>query len=173
MFASSKNSRLWLLTFGILLVAARPSIAQDKWTVLDPDLETVPPRKMLSIYLLAEAQKHFDARKAEVAALKTPNDVRKRQAILKARMIEALGVFPNKTPLNAMLVGKEQRDGYRIEKIIYESRPHHHVTATFIRDSGFSVTTSQNQDAYILPAHHVGGMHVDQLPKKRRALTAL
>ena len=71
---------------------------------------------MLSTFLLSAAQKHFDAGKAEVANLKTPADVRQRQQILKARMIAALGGFPKKTPLKRQVVGKERRDGYRIEK---------------------------------------------------------
>jgi cephalosporin-C deacetylase-like acetyl esterase len=108
--------------------------AQTDWAVLDA--KTDAPRKMLHRYLLAEAQKHFDARRAEIATLKTPDDVRKRQAMLRTRMIEALGGFPAKTPLNALVVGKEQRDGYRIEKVIYESRPSHHVTATLYLPDG-------------------------------------
>src|ERR1044072_7244142 len=85
-----------------LLFASAPyAHAQPDWNVLPADSA---PRKMLSKYLLAEAQKHFDARRAEVAALKTPDDVKKRQALLKARMIEALGGFPAKTPLNATIV---------------------------------------------------------------------
>lgn len=51
-------------------------------------------------------------------------------------MIEALGGFPEKTPLRPQVVGKEQRDGYRIEKLIYESRPNHHVTATLYLPDG-------------------------------------
>ncbi len=125
--------RGFILSLAVLLVATSAGLAQNDFTVLSAESA---PRKMLSAYLLAEAQKHFDARKAEVAALKSPDDVRKRQAILKARMIEALGGFPDKTPLNAKTVGKEERDGYRIEKVIYESRPNHHVTATLYLPDG-------------------------------------
>ena len=41
---------------------------------------------MLSSYLKAEAQKAFDARRAAVAALKTPDDVARRQRELKAQV---------------------------------------------------------------------------------------
>lgn len=107
--------------------------AQDPRNVLD---EKTSPGKMLHAYLMAECKKHFDARRAEVAKLKTPDDIRKRQEMLKSRMLDALGGFPDKTPLNAKIVGKEQRDGYRIERIVYESRPHHHVTATLYLPAG-------------------------------------
>jgi cephalosporin-C deacetylase-like acetyl esterase len=109
--------------------------AEDDLSVLPPGTEPAP-RKMLYGYLLAQAGKHFDARRAAIAALKTPEDVRKRQRELKARFVEALGGFPEKTPLGARTVGRQQRDGYRIEKVIYESRPQHHVTATLYLPDG-------------------------------------
>jgi len=43
--------------------------------------------------------------------------------------VQRLGGFPKRTPLNARVVGTLKSDGYRIEKVIFESRPHHHVTA--------------------------------------------
>lgn len=117
------------------LVVVAPSAAQENLTVLPPD-DAAPPRRMLRAYLLAEAQKHFDARRAAVAALTTPDDLRQRQHELKARFREALGDFPDRTPLNPRVVGAERRDGYRIEKVIYESRPDHHVTATLYLPDG-------------------------------------
>jgi cephalosporin-C deacetylase-like acetyl esterase len=84
---------------------------------------------MLYRYLLAEAQKHFDARRQLVGRLTTPAEIKKRQGELKAKFVAALGGFPDKTPLNAQVVGKLAGDGFRVEKVIYESRPNHHVTA--------------------------------------------
>lgn len=94
------------------------------------------PRKMLYAHLLAEAQKHFDARRKAVAALKTPDDVRRRQEALRAKFIEAIGGFPAKTPLNGRVVGTLERGDYRVEKVIYESRPNHHVTAALYLPRG-------------------------------------
>ena len=109
--------------------------AADSLDVLASGGET-PPNRMLRAYLLAEAQKHFDARKATVEGLKTREAVADRQRELRTKFVEALGGFPEKTPLNAKVVGKEDRDGYRVEKIIYESRPNHHVTATLYLPAG-------------------------------------
>lgn len=119
-----------------VVVLAIFTFAPSVWAQNDGKDAKSSPRKMLSAYLLAEAQKHFDARRAEVANLKTPDDVRRRQQLLKTRMIEALGGFPDKTPLKPQIVGKVQRDGYSIEKVIYESRPNHHVTATLYLPDG-------------------------------------
>jgi dienelactone hydrolase len=125
-------------TIAVLVVAlfVSPLAAQENLTVLQTKANESPPRKLLSVYLLGEAQKAFDARRAVVAALKTPDDVRKRQQELRAKFIEVLGGFPEKTPLNAKVVGKEKRDGYSFERVIYESRPHHHVTATLYLPDG-------------------------------------
>src|SRR5688572_12837853 len=112
----------------VALVPAVPAAADDL-TVLPVNPGETPPRRQLHAFLLAECQKHFDARKAAVENLKTPADVAKRQVELRAKFVAALGGFPDKTPLNARTVGTLKRPGYRIEKVIYESRPEHHVTA--------------------------------------------
>jgi dienelactone hydrolase/pimeloyl-ACP methyl ester carboxylesterase len=123
-----------LLTFALLLAAA-PVAADDDLTVLKAGGGNPPPR-MLRAYLLAQTQKAFDARRAAVATLKTPDDVWKRQKELRAKFIAALGGFPDKTPLNAHVVGTNKRDGYRVERVVYESRPDHHVTATLYLPDG-------------------------------------
>src|SRR5689334_638874 len=117
------------LTVLALLTCAAAAPAQEDLKVLKADAGEVPPPKMLYAYLQGQARKLFDARRQAVAALKTPEDVRKRQQELKARFIEALGGLPEKTPLNPRVVGTLERDGYRVERVVYESRPNHHVTA--------------------------------------------
>ncbi len=107
--------------------------SQERLTVFEPDEQ---PKKMLETWLLGECGKHFETRRKAVADLKTPDDVRRRQQDLRTRFIAALGGFPEKTPLNARVVAKAERDGYRIEKVIYESRPNHHVTAILYLPEG-------------------------------------
>jgi cephalosporin-C deacetylase-like acetyl esterase len=51
------------------------------------------------------------------------------RATFRARFIEGLGGLPARTPLNARVAGTLERDGYRIEKIIFESQPGFFVTA--------------------------------------------
>ncbi len=124
---------LALLTIALLSGAV---VAADDLTVLNPDAKGTPPRKLLHTYLLAECDKHFATRKLEVEKLKNPADVAARQKALHAKFVEALGGFPEKTPLNAKTVGTLKRDGYSIEKVIYESRPDHHVTANLYLPEG-------------------------------------
>jgi len=94
------------------------------------------PRKMLTAYLQGECGKAFEARRRDVAALKSEDDLRKRQNLLRAAFIEALGGYPEKTPLNARVVGTVKDNGFRVEKVIYESRPAHHVTGALYIPEG-------------------------------------
>ena len=52
-----------------------------------------------------------------------------RRSELRAKMLERIGVFPERTPLNAKNTDAVARDGYRMEKIVFESRPGAYVTA--------------------------------------------
>jgi dienelactone hydrolase len=111
-------------------------VAADDLTVLKPSKGETPPKKLLHAHQLAECDKHFALRKAEIEKLKTPADVAARQKALHARFVDSLGGFPEKTPLNAKTVGTLKRDGYTIDKVIYESRPEHHVTANLYLPEG-------------------------------------
>jgi dienelactone hydrolase/pimeloyl-ACP methyl ester carboxylesterase len=124
------------LVAAALCVLSPLVVAADDLTVLKPGPDDTPPRKLLHAALLAECRKHFETRKAEVEKLKTPAEIAARQTALKAKFIEAIGGFPEKTPLNPKVVGTLKRDGYRIEKVIYESRPDHHVTANLYIPEG-------------------------------------
>jgi dienelactone hydrolase len=86
--------------------------------------------------LRAECGKALEARRLVVAALRTPEDVRKRQEELRRRFVEALGGFPERTPLNARVVGGLRGEGHRVEKVIYESRPGHAVTGNVYLPEG-------------------------------------
>lgn len=52
-----------------------------------------------------------------------------RRAAMHARYVEAIGGFPARTPLNPQVRDTVVRDGYRVEKVIYESLPGVYVTA--------------------------------------------
>lgn len=116
-----------------VLTSAAVAAAQEDLHVLRPD---DGQKKMLYNYLEGQARKHFEARRQAVGLLKSPDDVRRRQEDLKAKFIDALGGLPERTPLNAQVIGKDMREGYSVERIIYESRPSHHVTALFYLPEG-------------------------------------
>ena len=86
-------------------------------------------RNMLPAYLNRLGMALLDERGARIAQLSTSQEVAARKALLRERMLKAIGGLPERTPLNARVVGGLDRDGYRIEKVIFESQPRFYVTA--------------------------------------------
>jgi dienelactone hydrolase/pimeloyl-ACP methyl ester carboxylesterase len=127
------SRRILWLALGVGHVAAvevrEAAAAADAPGSQGANAEEPAPSDMLKRYLLREAKLRFDARRKAIAAIKTPADVEQRQKALRAFFVLSLGDMPERTPLNPQVVGTLKRDGYRVEKIIFESRPRHHVTA--------------------------------------------
>src|ERR1035437_3182414 len=84
---------------------------------------------MVDRYLTGVAQESWKQRAAAIAAIRTPEQVRVRQQYVREKFIELLGGFPEKTPLNPRIAAGFPREGYRVEKLIYESLPNLYVTA--------------------------------------------
>ena len=87
-------------------------------------------RRMLPDWLRHQADEKLDARARTVAGIHTPAELAARRAYMREHMNAVLGGFPARTPLNARVVGTVDLDGYRIEKIIFESQPRFYVTAS-------------------------------------------
>lgn len=83
----------------------------------------------LYAHLRQEAYTALDRRTEAYEQLKTPAQIRDYQQRLRDFFVEQLGGFPERTPLNARTVRTIPADGYRIENVIFESQPNHHVTA--------------------------------------------
>ena len=80
-------------------------------------------------YLRALADGQFADAEAERTAMDSAEAVRKRRESAQEYFFDALGGLPETdAPLNAELTGTVERDGYTIEKVIFESLPGFHVT---------------------------------------------
>jgi dienelactone hydrolase len=121
-----RHLAIWSL--GLTLCAAN---AQDL-NVLPPSPPvpkgTNAPLAMLDAYLKAAAFAALDKRKADYEKVKTPEQVAAWQQQRREFFERQLGGFPKRTPLNAKVTGKMEADDYRVEKIVFESEPKHHVT---------------------------------------------
>ncbi|HNV21893.1 MAG TPA: acetylxylan esterase [Candidatus Hydrogenedentes bacterium] len=102
--------------------------AQENLAVLEARPGQPAPGEMLYTSLQRDVDAALDRRQDRYGQLKTADDVAACQQELKAFFIEQLGGFPERTPLNARTVATLDRDGYRIEKVMFESRPGFHVT---------------------------------------------
>ncbi len=104
------------------------------------DLNCLPEAERAEAALYAQLQPEAaaaqDRRNEAYEQLKTPDDIRAYQQRLREFFIRQLGGLPERTPLNAVTVGTIEGEGYRIEKVIFESQPQHHVTANLYLPDG-------------------------------------
>jgi len=84
---------------------------------------------LLYDHLTEKAIPLFQAAQKERAKVQSPEQWRKRRRWIVETFKRCIGPFPERTPLNARMTGRLQRDGYVVEKVIFESRPSYYVTA--------------------------------------------
>jgi hypothetical protein len=101
----------------------------DNWDFLSDASVFGDVHGMLPAYLKAQAFALLDERQQKVAQIATPADLKARQQYVRERIRSYLGDLPERTPLHPREVGVLDRGDYRIEKIIFESRPAFYVTA--------------------------------------------
>ena len=120
----------------ILLASILPSQAQDDVDLFNYWKYYSDAENSLYKYFGSVAFEQLAARETEIAKLNTKADWQKRQTQVRNTLMDIIGPFPEKTPLNAQITGVIKKDGYRVEKIIYESMPGYYVTAAlFVPDN--------------------------------------
>jgi len=109
------------------------SNAQQK----DPEIEPLNrfPRMVQEYFVnrLRRVEAQADRRRA---ALKTKQDAEAYVKTVQEKIRRSFGPWPERTPLNPRITGVVERDQYRIEKIIFESRPNFLVTANLYIPKG-------------------------------------
>jgi len=84
---------------------------------------------MLQEYYVARLREIARRRAHERSRIRTAAQVLKLREEVRRKLKACYGPLPERTPLNARVTGKLEREDYTIEKIIYESRPQYLVTA--------------------------------------------
>lgn len=91
----------------------------------------------LPTYLLQQVHQQYVPRRAALeAALTSAAGTAAYRDSARARFRRVLGPLPARTPLRARVTGTVPQAGFHIEKVIYESTPHHHVTANLYVPTG-------------------------------------
>jgi hypothetical protein len=100
-----------------------PTEEEMRWRVLPP----YEAQKMMFEEIMARTRAYA----AAMPVPQTPAEWQARAADLRPRVMRALGLdpLPERTPLNAKVLGEVPRDGYRIQRVTFESRPGLVVTA--------------------------------------------
>jgi len=88
-------------------------------------------------YLMRDVHQQYADRKKEVSkALVSKDAMTEYRNDCLRRYKKIIGDFPEKSDLNAKITGTTLQEGFRIEKIIFESIPKRYVTANFYIPAG-------------------------------------
>ncbi len=93
----------------------------------------------------------------EVPASKAEWEQRKADLKLRVQIATGLYPMPEKTPLNTVIHGKVQRDGFTVEKVYFESLPGHFVSGLLFRPEGEETSKRPT----VLCPHGHGGRQQD------------
>ncbi len=115
-----------------LAAADVPAVIEQQTGSPAPKI-TLPPlnrfARMVQEYFVERARNVEQEALQRKAALKTKADAEAYVQTVRNKIRVCFGPLPEKTPLNARVTGVVERDAYRIEKIIFESRPGFLVTS--------------------------------------------
>lgn len=122
-----------MFAFLALLIAATNVFAQQKeekenLNVFHDWIKWNNPGSVSINFLVNQTDKYYQARHAEIAKLKTKSDWQKRQQLVRKKLDRLIGVFPQKGDLAPEVLSVVKKDGYRIEKIVYQPTPGYYET---------------------------------------------
>jgi dienelactone hydrolase len=92
--------------------------------------------RMVHEYFVEQVRAAERRNLAAKAALKTKADAEAYVREVQRKVRESFGPLPEKTPLNPRIMKSVDRDAYRIENVIFESRPGFFVTANLYIPKG-------------------------------------
>src|SRR5437899_8911217 len=98
------------------------------------DVRLGPPKTLNGYFpfVVPKTKKAWEARRKQV-----------REQVLVAN---GLWPLPEKTPLNAVIHGKIERDGYTMEKVYFASMPGHYVSGNLYRPAASPDRPNQSPD---------------------------
>ena len=92
--------------------------------------------RMVQQYFVRRVRRAEQTGVQRMAALKTKADAENYVREVREKIRQSFGPFPEKTPLKPRVTGVVDRDGYKIENVIFESRPGFLVTANLYVPKG-------------------------------------
>lgn len=114
-------------------------------------------KDQLKQHVYRRSMEAFAAGDAARDDITSPKELEQRVSDLRAKFIDCLGGLPSSdTPLNPVVTGTIACDGFRIEKIIFESRPQNYVTANLYVPDGIVSPTGA---VMFLCGHHEYAKH--------------
>lgn len=108
------------------------------WTSAQAAPATASPSKLTALNRFPRMVQEYYVEQLRIAeekgnalrdAVKTAADAQRYVATVRENIQKCFGPFPERTPLNAKTIGVVDRDSYKVERVIFESRPQFLVTA--------------------------------------------
>ena len=140
--------RLFLLTVACLFCWT-PRVSQAELTRVYPDGQRPEDRRLEG---LKDLNGHFPFSVPDSAEA-----WQRRAEELRRRVLVSTGLWPmpERTPLNAVIHGRVEREAFTVEKVYFESVPNHYVTGLLFRPKGFRGP----RPAVLCPHGHGGRLH--------------
>lgn len=135
---------------GSFLFSSVGLATEEDLTVLRPSVDGVTPGQAFERRLIDEFNELVDQRSAGFEkALKSAKACRAWQDERRTFFLDSIGGLPERTPLDPQIVGELPGKGYRVQKIILETRPGFHLTANL-----YLPNTPSPWPAVLVPCGH-------------------
>ena len=135
-------NKIFYISAAILLFATQ-AISQkapgiDAFTVFKKTKTYGPTITPLLRYQTETAWKQDELRKEAFKSIKTEKDLKTLQLATKDKLLKMIGGLPeDKTPLRPQILDTIRMNGFRIEKLVFESMPGFYVTAlVYVPENG-------------------------------------
>ncbi len=120
-----------------MMLLCHPSLrSADDFNVLPDNFNSDKTQQMMRSYLRGLSHAALDERLEELEALKTAGQIEAYQKERRDFFLRTIGGPPPETPLNPRVTGRLEYPEYAVEKIIFESLPNFHVTASLYLPKG-------------------------------------
>lgn len=126
-----------ILSFAFALSGSM-ALAQEDLEILDDWIALQTAVNPLYGHWNQVAGKMLGARSERVRSLSSREEWLDYQSEVRAKLGDLLGPFPERTPLNARITGIVEKEGFRIEKVLFQSLPEYWVSAALFLPSGVS-----------------------------------
>lgn len=107
------------------------AVEEEQKTVSAPSEPVALNRfpRMMQDYTCRQVEKSLSSARKKRTSLKTRQEAEAYIRDVRSKIAQCFGPWPEKTPLNARITGIIERETYKIEKVIFDSRPGFPVTA--------------------------------------------